>query len=197
MSVIAVSVSISVSVSVSDVCWSPLLLSHHSSSSSFIHSFLLHLQTPLEPMSSSLPSTFVKGFHDEDAVRKMTYRPLGKTGMDVSIVSLGTSALGSVFRETKEEESVAVVVNAVKAGVNLLDSAAWYGHGKAEKVTGKALKQIPREAYFIMTKLGRYTPDVRCQFVYNRERTLASIDESLERLGALCCVLCCAGAGVV
>ena len=40
-------------------------------------------------MSRDLPSTYVEGFHDEAACRAMVYKPLGKTGMDVSILSLG------------------------------------------------------------------------------------------------------------
>ena len=50
---------------------------------------------------------------------------------------LGASSLGSVFRETNELESIKVVHHAIKSGINYIDVAPWYGHGKAETVLGK------------------------------------------------------------
>lgn len=49
----------------------------------------------------------------------------------------GASSLGSVFRETNEPESIKVVHHAIKSGINYIDVAPWYGHGKAETVLGK------------------------------------------------------------
>ena len=49
----------------------------------------------------------------------------------------GASSLGSVFRETNEPESITVVHHAIKSGINYIDVAPWYGHGKAETVLGK------------------------------------------------------------
>lgn len=46
---------------------------------------------------ADLPTTFVKGFHDEEAVRKMTYNQLGKTGLFVSKLSIGGAALAPFF----------------------------------------------------------------------------------------------------
>ncbi|XP_062510164.1 uncharacterized protein LOC134186264 [Corticium candelabrum] len=129
-----------------------------------------------------LPSTYVDGFHDREAVRRMRYRPLGRTGMVVSILSLGASSLGSVFRATSDDEAVNVVRTAIRNGINLIDTAAWYGHGKSENVLGKALEGIPREAYYITTKACRYLPDVDKMFDFTAERTLRSIDESLHRM---------------
>lgn len=53
---------------------------------------------------------------------------------------LGASPLGSVFRETKESESLGVVNSVVKNGINLIDTSPWYGHGKSETVLGKVTK---------------------------------------------------------
>ena len=50
---------------------------------------------------------------------------------------IGASSLGSVFRNTTEEESIVCVHNAVRAGINYIDTAPWYGHGKSETVLGK------------------------------------------------------------
>ncbi|CAH3151272.1 unnamed protein product [Porites evermanni] len=131
----------------------------------------------------ALPATYVEGFHDLEAVKKMKYQPLGRTGMDVSKLSFGASSLGSVFRETNELESIKVVHHAIKSGINYIDVAPWYGHGKAETVLGKALKDVPRQAYYIATKVCRYEPEVQKMFDFSAERTLQSVDESLRRLG--------------
>ncbi|XP_052248000.1 uncharacterized protein LOC127856053 isoform X2 [Dreissena polymorpha] len=127
--------------------------------------------------------TFVDGFHDHEAVAKMQYNPLGTTGMAVSELSLGTSAFGSVFRPTDDSECLAVLDLAVRSGVNLIDSAPWYGHGKAETILGRGLQKISRSAYYLATKVGRYQPEVDKMFDFRAERVIASVDESLNRLG--------------
>lgn len=48
-------------------------------------------------MDTNLPPTFVKGFHDEEAVRKMKYVPFGNTGMVVSKIGLGGACFSSLF----------------------------------------------------------------------------------------------------
>ncbi|KAK7109310.1 uncharacterized protein [Littorina saxatilis] len=133
-----------------------------------------------------LPATYDPSFHDAERVKKMVYRPLGNTGLDVSILSFGASSLGSVFRQTDDSESLQVVTEAVKSGINYIDTAPWYGHGKSETVLGKALKDIPRSTYYISTKVGRYLPDADKMFDFSAERTLRSVDESLARLGLDC-----------
>jgi len=126
----------------------------------------------------------VEGFHDLEAVKKMVYRDLGgETGLKVSILSLGASSLGSCFRETQLEESIAVVHYALKNGINLIDTSPWYGHGKSEEVLGKALADVPREAYYITTKCGRYEADVMEMFNFSAERVTKSVEESCKRMG--------------
>ena len=98
-------------------------------------------------MAFPLPPTYVPGFHDEATVRAMPYRKLGAGGPLVSLLSFGASALAGAFRaDLVEEESVKVVVEAVKAGINVIDTAPWYGFGESERILGLALKQVPREA---------------------------------------------------
>lgn len=128
--------------------------------------------------------TYCKGFHDDEAVSKMRYRDLGKTGMKVSILSYGASALGGAYTSAQiSEESVEVVVEAVRSGINLIDAAPWYGHGQAEEFLGKAFKKIPREAFYFTTKVARYDPEPNRMFDFSYDRTLRSIDESLARTG--------------
>lgn len=109
----------------------------------------------------------------------MKYRKLGKTGLDVSVLSFGASSLGSVFRETDDAESVRTVHTAVDMGINLIDVSPYYGLTKAETVLGKAIVELPRDRFILSTKAGRYGAD---RFDFSGQRIISSVDESLQRL---------------
>lgn len=113
----------------------------------------------------------------------MKYIELGKTGLKVSNLSFGASSLGSVFHETKEAESIQAVEVAIEGGINFIDVSPYYGHYKAETVLGKALKGIPREKYYLSTKVGRYGKDGVNTWDYSGKRATESVYESMERLG--------------
>ena len=113
----------------------------------------------------------------------MRYTELGHTGMKISSLSFGASSLGSVFRETNEKESFAAVETAIEGGINFIDVSPYYGHYKAETVLGKALRNIPREKYFLSTKVGRYGKDGVNTWDYSARRVTDSVYESMERLG--------------
>lgn len=85
--------------------------------------------------------------------------------------------------QADESECAKIVAEMLSKGLNIIDTAPWYGDTKSEQVLGKALKGIPREAYYIHTKVGRYKPEVEHMFDFRKERVLASIDESLKHLG--------------
>jgi len=108
------------------------------------------------------------------------YRVLGKTGLKVSAISLGGSSLGGVFRKVDEAEAIRTVHTAFDLGVNFVDVSPFYGLTKAETVLGKALRQVPRERYYLATKVGRYGES---EFDFSASRVKASVDESLRRLG--------------
>ncbi len=110
----------------------------------------------------------------------MLYRPLGMTGLNVSILSYGASPLGGVFRDIDEAQGLRTVHTAIDLGINFIDVSPYYGLTKAETVLGKALKSIPRGAYYLATKVGRYGEN---SFDFSAERVTASVDESLQRLG--------------
>lgn len=103
--------------------------------------------------------------------------------MKISNISFGASSLGSVFRETNEKESFAAVETAIEGGINFIDVSPYYGHYKAETVLGKALRNIPREKYFLSTKVGRYGKDGVNTWDYSARRVTDSVYESMERLG--------------
>lgn len=113
----------------------------------------------------------------------MRYTELGKTGLKISNLSFGASSLGSVFHETKEKESIKAVETAIEGGINFIDVSPYYGYYKAETVLGKALKQIPRNMYYLSTKVGRYGKDGVNTWDYSAKRVTESVYESMERLG--------------
>ena len=110
----------------------------------------------------------------------MEYRTLGKTGLRVSALSFGASSLGGVFKPVDESVAIRTVHIALESGINFIDVSPFYGYTKAEEVLGKALKGVPRDRYFLATKVGRYGD---AEFDFSAKRSAASIDESLQRLG--------------
>ena len=112
----------------------------------------------------------------------MIYKELGKTGMKISHLCFGASSLGSVFHATKEAESIEAVEAAIEGGINFIDVSPYYGHYKAETVLGKALLRIPRDKYFLSTKVGRYGKDGLNTWDYSGKRATESVYESMERL---------------
>ncbi len=109
----------------------------------------------------------------------MKYRVLGKTGLEVSVLGFGASPLGGVFGAVDEQQGVRAVHTAVDLGVNFIDVAPYYGLTRAEAVLGSALKEIPRDQYYLSTKVGRYGAE---NFDFSAARVIASVDESLARL---------------
>lgn len=111
---------------------------------------------------------------------------LGRTGLSVSALSFGASALGGVFRPVEESEAVRTVHAALEAGINYFDVAPAYGGGRSETVLGKALKGIDRSRYVLSTKVGKYTDPEHYgndTLDYSESRIRRSLDESAERLG--------------
>lgn len=112
----------------------------------------------------------------------MNYRTLGKTGVKVSALAYGGSSLGSAFRSIDEAEGIRSVHVALDHGINLIDTAPYYGATTAETVLGKALKGLARDRYVLATKVARYGPDIP-DFDFSAARVKRSVDESLARLG--------------
>jgi L-galactose dehydrogenase len=116
----------------------------------------------------------------------MDHRVLGRTGLEVSRISYGASALGSVFRTIDEAEGIRAVHAALDAGINYFDVAPAYGGTLAETVLGRALRGVPRDRYHLSTKAGKYTsPGSYGNDVldYSEARIRAGLEESMERLG--------------
>ena len=102
--------------------------------------------------------------------------------MKLSQLSFGASSLGGVFHDVRETEAIEAVFTAVENGMNFIDVSPYYGHYKAETVLGKALRDIPREKYYLSTKVGRYGKDGVNTWDYSAKRATESVYESMERL---------------
>lgn len=99
--------------------------------------------------------------------------------MDVSVLSFGASSLGAEFRKIDLNEAVKSVHVALDNGMNLIDSSPYYGRGLSESLLGIALDGVPRDSYYLGTKLGRYAPT---HFDFSAKRVRESVDISLERM---------------
>ena len=116
-------------------------------------------------------------------------RPLGRTGLQLPILSFGASSLGQEFRRVTLDEALSSVRTALDSGLNFIDTSPFYGRGMSEVLLGIALKGVPRDSYTLCTKLGRY--DLQ-HFDFSARRVAESVDVSLHRLGTdhLDIVLC-------
>uniref|UniRef100_A0A182M815 Mitotic checkpoint serine/threonine-protein kinase BUB1 n=1 Tax=Anopheles culicifacies TaxID=139723 RepID=A0A182M815_9DIPT len=132
---------------------------------------------------SSIMVTFVEGFHTKQDVERMQYIPLGRTGLKVSKVSFGTGTFSQLYGDLDETKAEEAVRFAVKQGINYFDTAPFYGQGRSEEVLGKALRKIPRQAYYIATKVGRYEREYERMFDYSAAKTRESVERSLTLLG--------------
>ena len=110
----------------------------------------------------------------------MKFRPLGQTGLNLSVLSYGASSLGQEFRSVDLNEALRSVHVALDLGVNFIDTSPFYGRGLSECLLGLTLRGIPRDRYYLGTKLGRYD---RAHFDFSARRVVESVDVSLHRLG--------------
>jgi aryl-alcohol dehydrogenase-like predicted oxidoreductase len=110
----------------------------------------------------------------------MEQRHLGRTGLRVSRLGLGTLTWG---RDTGEREAADQLKTFWEAGGTLVDTADVYADGAAEYLLGKLLENlVPRQDLVIATKAGS-VPDPDRRFDASRRHLLSALDASLERLG--------------
>jgi aryl-alcohol dehydrogenase-like predicted oxidoreductase len=110
----------------------------------------------------------------------MEQRQLGRTGLRVSRIGLGTLTWG---RDTDEHDAADQLKAFWEAGGTLIDTADVYGGGDAEYLLGQLVERlVPRRDLVIATKAGS-VPDPDRRFDGSRGHLLAALDASLERLG--------------
>ena len=108
----------------------------------------------------------------------MEYRKLGSSGLQVSVVGLGTNNFGG---RIDEAQSVAVVRQALDEGINFIDTANIYGRGVSEERIGVALKGL-REDVLIATKVSGAMGDGPNSKGNSRHHIMEQVDASLRRL---------------
>ena len=125
-------------------------------------------------------------------------RPLGRSGLTVSILGFGCAPLGDLYELLDDDVALSTIATAVEAGVTLFDVAPLYGRGLAEHRLGTVLKRLPRDSFVLSTKVGRRltpapggpTTKTRARgglsfdvvFDYSYDGTMRSIEQSLHRL---------------
>jgi 1-deoxyxylulose-5-phosphate synthase len=117
----------------------------------------------------------------------MEYVNLGKTGLKVSRICLGTMTYGSKkWREwvLEEADSGPFYRRAIEAGINFFDTADVYSLGVSEEITGRALKEYgpSRDQLVIATKVFNAMGDGPNQRGLSKKHIMHSIDQSLRRL---------------
>ncbi len=112
----------------------------------------------------------------------MEYRRLGRAGVRVSAISLGSWL--TYGASVAEETARACVRRAYDLGVNLFDTANVYHRGAAEEVLGRALKDIPRHTYVLATKAYWPMGDEPNNRGLSRKHLMEQCHASLKRLGA-------------
>ncbi len=128
---------------------------------------------------------------------------LGRTGLTVTRVGLGTAPLGGLYEPVDDEAAEGTIERAWQLGIRFFDTAPLYGHGLSERRLGRALAGRPRAEFVLATKVGRLlradappdesqlsgglerwkdVPPVNPVFDFSYDGVLRSIEESLERL---------------
>lgn len=122
----------------------------------------------------------------------MRYKILGRTGLLVSEMCLGTNTFGGKGNPMWEpiggldvREATAMVARAFEGGVNFFDTANIYGGGDSENVLGQALKEagVPRDEAVILTKGGMRMSPGKNGVGATRAHLTQALDGSLKRLG--------------
>src|SRR6266850_643869 len=111
----------------------------------------------------------------------MRYRPLGKSGFDVSEIGFGAWAIGADWGDVDDEQSLRALHAAADAGVTFFDTADVYGDGRSERLVGRLLRERPGEAITVATKMGRRMDQTVAN--YSPEHFRAWNDRSRENLG--------------
>ncbi len=108
----------------------------------------------------------------------MEYRTLGRAGVKVSQLCLGTMMFGG---PTSERDSIRIIHRALDAGINFLDTANVYNAGKSETVIGKAVRDN-RDKWFIATKVHGAMGDDVNERGSHRFHIMSAVEASLKRL---------------
>ncbi len=120
---------------------------------------------------SRAPKEAEEKSQDWQESRIRSYRPLGRTGMQISDISFGCSGL----------DNVTTVKSALERGVNYFDTSPDYSHAGSEQTLGEGIKGFPRDKLFIASKF--CTPSDHLDNDVPVKEVIATVEGSLKRLG--------------
>ncbi len=112
----------------------------------------------------------------------MEYRPLGKTGIKVSPLCLGTMMFGA-WGNPDHDDAATIIHRALDAGINIVDTADVYSAGESEVIVGKALAAVDRSRIVLATKVSSPMGDDPNARGGSRRWITAACEHSLRRLG--------------
>lgn len=116
-----------------------------------------------------------------ESVRRMRYRPLGSTGIQVSEIAFGAGPVSGLMTGDSFRQQCDVVAAALDVGINWFDTAATYGDGQSETSLGRVLRRLaPTQPLHLATKV-RLMPD---ELDHIPRVIRASVETSLARLDA-------------
>ena len=112
----------------------------------------------------------------------MNYRLLGKTGFEISEISLGTWQVGGKWGEPFSHDNADRILNlAVDQGINFIDTADVYGEGESEKAVGRLVRSR-KERIYVASKCGRrLSPHTQEQYTVSALRKF--VEDSLKNMG--------------
>ena len=126
-------------------------------------------------------------------------RKLGRTNLEVTVLGFGSAPLGELYKHVDEITAIKTVETAADYGINLFDTAPYYGQGIAEHRVGNGLRRAKLERFYLSSKIGRVlipAPHGRIntsRFVgglefnvihdYSYDGVMRSLEDSLMRLG--------------
>jgi aryl-alcohol dehydrogenase-like predicted oxidoreductase len=110
----------------------------------------------------------------------MEYRPLGRTGWNVSSIGFGAWAIGGTWGAVDDRESLAALHRALDRGVNFFDTADVYGDGHSERLLAR-LRRERRDPFYVATKAGKRLNPFTAEG-FNRANLTAFIERSLKNL---------------
>jgi D-threo-aldose 1-dehydrogenase len=133
---------------------------------------------------------------EEKRAQPFAARRIGRTDLEVTVLGLGCATLGAERAGVTVAEAMEIVRAAWAAGVRYIDTAPYYGVGKAERCVGDAMRDTPRDAWVLSTKVGRLLrarlrtakpgdPPLPFEpvFDYSHDGIMRSFEDSLQRLG--------------
>src|SRR5258706_1412299 len=107
----------------------------------------------------------------------MEARVLGKTGLEVSVLSFGCGAVGGLMVKGTAADQQRAVARAMEFGINYFDTAPMYGNGESERNLGRVLKALKRPNVYVGTKVFvNATGDIERHIADSMEASLQHLD---------------------